>query len=221
MRVRGYVSTVWGCPYEGKVDSEARDGHRAASSSRWAANQISLGDTIGVGHARPDARILRALLSEFPSRGDRACTSTTRAAPRSRTSSSGSRWAFATSTPRSAAWAAAPTPRRGRQPRDRRPRLHAPRHGHRDRHRPRTPGGSRKSGGEHRRKKIARQGASVGREVAARLRTASLLHVKAAVHLRHKPFRGCTITQRGPVQVFGMTCESPGRGLANPLGDTA
>ena len=48
MAVRGYVSTAWGCPYEGKVDPV----RVAALVERLLAlgcAQVSLGDTIGVG----------------------------------------------------------------------------------------------------------------------------------------------------------------------------
>ena len=67
LRVRGYVSTAWGCPYEGRVEPE-----RAVSVAErllaMGCYQVSLGDTIGVGtpnqtrslvelslaHARPE-----------------------------------------------------------------------------------------------------------------------------------------------------------------------
>jgi hydroxymethylglutaryl-CoA lyase len=48
LRVRGYVSTAWGCPYEGAVDPWKA----AAVAERLLAmgcHQVSLGDTIGVG----------------------------------------------------------------------------------------------------------------------------------------------------------------------------
>lgn len=48
LRVRGYVSTAWGCPYEGRVDPQrvAAIAERLLSLGCW---QVSLGDTIGVG----------------------------------------------------------------------------------------------------------------------------------------------------------------------------
>jgi hydroxymethylglutaryl-CoA lyase len=48
LRVRGYVSTAWGCPYEGKVDPRrvADIAERLLGLGCW---QVSLGDTIGVG----------------------------------------------------------------------------------------------------------------------------------------------------------------------------
>jgi hydroxymethylglutaryl-CoA lyase len=48
MRVRGYVSTVWGCPYEGEVDP-ARALEIGKHLLGLGCYQISLGDTIGVG----------------------------------------------------------------------------------------------------------------------------------------------------------------------------
>ncbi|MBI3183210.1 MAG: hydroxymethylglutaryl-CoA lyase, partial [Myxococcales bacterium] len=61
MRVRGYVSTVWGCPYEGEVPIG-----RVAEICRRLAGvglyQLSLGDTIGVGTPRQTGRILEVLL---------------------------------------------------------------------------------------------------------------------------------------------------------------
>lgn len=63
--VRAYVSTVWGCPYEGPVDP-----HRALDVAlelwRLGATQISLGDTIGVGSPGQTARLLDLFLPRFP-----------------------------------------------------------------------------------------------------------------------------------------------------------
>jgi hydroxymethylglutaryl-CoA lyase len=63
MRVRGYLSTVWGCPFEGDVDPE-----RAVAMTKkllaMGCYQVSLGDTIGVGTPRHTARILERMLGE-------------------------------------------------------------------------------------------------------------------------------------------------------------
>ncbi len=48
MRVRGYVSTVWGCPYEGEV-SAVKSIAIAKQLYEMGCYQISLGDTIGSG----------------------------------------------------------------------------------------------------------------------------------------------------------------------------
>ncbi len=48
VRVRGYVSCVLGCPYEGAIDPE-RVAEVAAQLHQAGCYEISLGDTIGVG----------------------------------------------------------------------------------------------------------------------------------------------------------------------------
>jgi hydroxymethylglutaryl-CoA lyase len=66
MRVRGYVSTVWGCPYEGAIDPR----RALAIAKRLLAMgcyQVSLGDTIGVGTPRQTERVLQLMLGEIPS----------------------------------------------------------------------------------------------------------------------------------------------------------
>jgi hydroxymethylglutaryl-CoA lyase len=64
MRVRAYVSTVWGCPYEGAVDPKrALDITR--DLIRWGVYQVSLGDTIGVGTPLETQRICELFLGEF------------------------------------------------------------------------------------------------------------------------------------------------------------
>jgi len=64
MRVRGYLSTVWGCPYEGAVDI-----NRVVDICRKLADagfyQLSIGDTIGVGTPGQTSQILEALLKYF------------------------------------------------------------------------------------------------------------------------------------------------------------
>jgi len=65
LRVRGYVSTLWGCPYEGEVDPE--EGLRIAKELlKQGCYQISLGDTIGVGTPVQTKRILERFLAELP-----------------------------------------------------------------------------------------------------------------------------------------------------------
>jgi hydroxymethylglutaryl-CoA lyase len=60
MRVRGYVSTVWGCPYEGDV-AIASGVQIACSLSEMGCYEVSLGDTIGVGTPKQTSEILRAM----------------------------------------------------------------------------------------------------------------------------------------------------------------
>lgn len=65
LAVRGYVSTLWGCPYEGDIDP--RQGLELA---QWLVDrgcyQVSLGDTIGVGTPLQTRRILDLFLSALP-----------------------------------------------------------------------------------------------------------------------------------------------------------
>ncbi len=63
--VRAYVSTVWGCPYEGDVPIE-RSVDITRETLEMGAYQVSLGDTIGVGTPKQTARILDAMLAAFP-----------------------------------------------------------------------------------------------------------------------------------------------------------
>jgi hydroxymethylglutaryl-CoA lyase len=65
MRVRGYVSTTWGCPYEGEIDPK-RALALAKTLLELGCYQISLGDTIGVGTPLQTKRILERFLGELP-----------------------------------------------------------------------------------------------------------------------------------------------------------
>jgi hydroxymethylglutaryl-CoA lyase len=65
MRVRSYVSTAWGCPYEGTIDPG-----RAVSLARRLVElgcyEVSLGDTIGVGTPRQTKELISLALRELP-----------------------------------------------------------------------------------------------------------------------------------------------------------
>jgi len=63
--VRAYVSTVWGCPYEGPVDP-AKVLSIARRLLDLGCYQISLGDTIGVGTPRQTRDIVLRFLDEMP-----------------------------------------------------------------------------------------------------------------------------------------------------------
>jgi hydroxymethylglutaryl-CoA lyase len=65
IRVRGYVSTVWGCPYEGKVDP-LRVVAIVERLIGMGCTQISLGDTVGVGTPHQTRLILELLLRTVP-----------------------------------------------------------------------------------------------------------------------------------------------------------
>jgi hydroxymethylglutaryl-CoA lyase len=64
IRVRGYVSTVWGCPYEGDIDPR-RPLAIARRLLEMGCYQISLGDTIGVGTPRQTRHILELFRTEI------------------------------------------------------------------------------------------------------------------------------------------------------------
>jgi len=65
VRVRGYVSTVLGCPYQGDVP--LADVVRVASRLHaLGCYEISLGDTIGVGTPHKARAMLKAVASEVP-----------------------------------------------------------------------------------------------------------------------------------------------------------
>ena len=65
MRVRGYVSTVWGCAYQGEVDPK-----KALEITRrlfeMGCYQVAISDTIGAGTPRQTQRILEMFLAEIP-----------------------------------------------------------------------------------------------------------------------------------------------------------
>jgi hydroxymethylglutaryl-CoA lyase len=65
LRVRAYVSTVYGCPYEGAVDP-ARAVELARALRELGCYQISLGDTIGVANPRQVRDVLSGVLAEIP-----------------------------------------------------------------------------------------------------------------------------------------------------------
>ncbi|MEM9195956.1 MAG: hydroxymethylglutaryl-CoA lyase [Myxococcota bacterium] len=65
IRVRGYVSTLWGCPYEGSVDPN-RGLEIAQELVKRGCYQVSLGDTIGVGTPVQTRDIVRRFLDAFP-----------------------------------------------------------------------------------------------------------------------------------------------------------
>jgi hydroxymethylglutaryl-CoA lyase len=63
--VRGYISCVLGCPYEGAIapDQVAELTDKLLTMGCY---QVSLGDTIGVGTAGSTHRLLERLLGQFP-----------------------------------------------------------------------------------------------------------------------------------------------------------
>lgn len=65
LRVRGYVSCVLGCPYEGRVAPQAVAGI-AAELAALGCYEVSLGDTLGVGVPLDTARLFEAVSARVP-----------------------------------------------------------------------------------------------------------------------------------------------------------
>ena len=63
--VRGYVSCVLGCPYEGEIEPEAVS-RVTGRLLDMGCYEVSLGDTIGTGTAGSMQRLLQVLLAEYP-----------------------------------------------------------------------------------------------------------------------------------------------------------
>jgi isopropylmalate/homocitrate/citramalate synthase len=65
MRVRGYISCVAGCPYEGEVKPQAV-AVLAEKLHKMGCYEISLGDTIGVGTPRKIRSMIEAVAKKVP-----------------------------------------------------------------------------------------------------------------------------------------------------------
>jgi isopropylmalate/homocitrate/citramalate synthase len=65
MWTRGYVSTAFGCPYQGEVDPVAVT-DVAVALAELGCDQISVGDTIGVAEPDDVGRVLQPLLERLP-----------------------------------------------------------------------------------------------------------------------------------------------------------
>lgn len=65
VRVRGYVSCVVGCPYEGPIDPQ-RVAEVAAQMVALGSYEVSLGDTIGTGTPASVLRMLEAVARRVP-----------------------------------------------------------------------------------------------------------------------------------------------------------
>lgn len=68
MQIRGYISTVWGCPYEGETDIQ-----RAVKISGELLDEgvveVSLGDTIGVATPDKVSKVMQAMQKDWPLAG--------------------------------------------------------------------------------------------------------------------------------------------------------
>lgn len=65
LRVRGYVSCVLGCPYEGDVSADAV-AKVAAALLAMGCYEISLGDTIGTGTPREARQLIERVAADVP-----------------------------------------------------------------------------------------------------------------------------------------------------------
>ncbi len=65
MRVRGYISCVLGCPYEGDIDPR-KVAEVAAALHAMGAYEVSLGDTIGTGTAGKTQALVRLVAERVP-----------------------------------------------------------------------------------------------------------------------------------------------------------
>lgn len=67
VRVRGYVSCVLGCPYEGDIDA-AKVADVAGTLHRMGCYEISLGDTIGTGTPGKAQHLIATVAGQVPLR---------------------------------------------------------------------------------------------------------------------------------------------------------
>lgn len=65
IKVRGYVSCVVGCPYEGAVDAK-KAAEVAKTLIAMGCYEVSLGDTIGVGNPASIQRLIEACSRDIP-----------------------------------------------------------------------------------------------------------------------------------------------------------
>jgi hydroxymethylglutaryl-CoA lyase len=65
IRVRGYISCVLGCPYEGEIDP-AKVAEVAHALHKMGSYEVSLGDTIGVGTAGKTKALLATVAERVP-----------------------------------------------------------------------------------------------------------------------------------------------------------
>jgi hydroxymethylglutaryl-CoA lyase len=66
LRVRGYLSTAFGCPYEGSVPPP-RVADLSGRLIQMGVFEVAVSDTIGIAHPAQVAQVLEAILSRIPS----------------------------------------------------------------------------------------------------------------------------------------------------------
>jgi len=67
IKVRGYLSTCFGCPFEGDV-SETKVVELANRMNKLGVYEISIGDTIGIAHAGQVQSVFKKLLKKVPAK---------------------------------------------------------------------------------------------------------------------------------------------------------
>ncbi|MBV8802398.1 MAG: hydroxymethylglutaryl-CoA lyase, partial [Gammaproteobacteria bacterium] len=65
IKVRGYISCVLGCPYEGDISPE-KVSDLANKLLQWGCYEVSLGDTIGVGTPKKTQILLDSVKEKIP-----------------------------------------------------------------------------------------------------------------------------------------------------------
>ena len=65
IKVRGYVSTVMGCPYQGDIDVKVVS-HVAKTLLDMGCYEISLGDTIGIGTPELTHKLMKSVIEVIP-----------------------------------------------------------------------------------------------------------------------------------------------------------
>lgn len=65
VRVRGYISCVLGCPYEGEIAAE-KVANVASQLLKFGCAEISLGDTIGVGTPLKTTKLIERVAKQVP-----------------------------------------------------------------------------------------------------------------------------------------------------------
>jgi hydroxymethylglutaryl-CoA lyase len=65
LRVRAYLSTAFGCPFEGPV-AESRVAELCERLLALGAFEVAVSDTIGIGHPGQVARVLEAVAAQVP-----------------------------------------------------------------------------------------------------------------------------------------------------------
>lgn len=65
VRVRGYISTVMGCPYDGDIDA-AKVANVSKQLFDMGCYEISLGDTIGIGTPEQTFELVDAVSAVIP-----------------------------------------------------------------------------------------------------------------------------------------------------------